>query len=236
MVDSQPRRSDQPVCQPAQPPRQHSRLLKVLPRAKRRSWLELTWNFPGERDCLASFIALETAEVLAGHKPANLVRLINRPQLCGRNLYRLWQHYGRQLLDGSPLEACCCRENEREILLLFYRPQLLERRICGHSGRAFLDRCGYPLDGFRAMLDELANRFRDQSIPHEVGVFLGYPLKDVAAFLGWNDSPFTCQRGWKIFGKARRSLALADRYQSSRNLMSDRLILTGRPEQLLQAF
>ena len=82
-------------------------LVKVLRRAKRRSWLELTWSFPRERDCLAGFLALESAEVLAGCKPANLIRLANRNQLCGRNLYRLWLRFGPELLAGSPLRVCC---------------------------------------------------------------------------------------------------------------------------------
>jgi hypothetical protein len=59
--------------------------------------------------------------------------------------------------------------------------------------------------------------------PHEVGVFLGYPLKDVAGFMGWVDLPVTCQGPWKIYGNPDRSLALADGFRACRLRMDQRL-------------
>ena len=51
----------------------------------------------------------------------------------------------------------------------------------------------------------------------------GYPLKDVAAFMGWVSLPFSCQRLWRIYGDPRRSLQLAQRFTHCRNRMARRL-------------
>jgi len=219
--------------QPARqlPPQQ---LTGILQRARRRSWLELAWQFPRERECLAGFLALESAEVLSGCKPANLIRLANRPQPCGRNLFALWERFGRELLAASALEVCCCRRSAGEILLLIYRRDLLERRLQSRTAASFLRRCGYPSSAPEQALAELQRRFATQAIPHEIGLFLGYPLKDVTAFLGWSDRPYSCQRGWKIYGRTQRSLALAERHNASRSRMSERLGRGQRPELLLR--
>ncbi len=205
-----------------QPKRPH--LMSILQRAKRRSWCEVAWQFCDERECLASFLAMETAEVLAGIKPANLIRIANRTQPCGRNLYRLWQRFGTKMLKGSALNFYVLRSSSTEHLLLFYDRDLLQRRLSGRTGAAFLRRCGYRQPGsLEDCLRQLRQRFKEESIPHEVGIFLGYPLKDVTAFMGWTDRPASCQRDWKIFGKTHRSVALAETFAHSRTMMIEAL-------------
>ena len=44
------------------------------PRPQAPTWHQLAPRFAGERECMAAFLALETAEVLEGVKPANLDR------------------------------------------------------------------------------------------------------------------------------------------------------------------
>lgn len=209
-------------------------LQAILKKARRRSWLELAWKFPEDRKCLASFLALETAEVLAGAKPANLVRVGNREQLCGHNLYLLWKRYGDQLLEGSDLSVTTMREKREGILLLFYRPDLLEKYLNGRSSTAFLKKAGYGNSlSLEGALQTLKERFAQENIPHEVGVFLGYPLRDVAAFIGWSEKPYSCQNGWKIFGDPRRSLALAEKFDSCRRRMADLLMAANDPASLI---
>jgi hypothetical protein len=43
-------------------------------------WGDIAGRFSNDRECLASFLALETAEILDGVKPGNLINVTNRRQ------------------------------------------------------------------------------------------------------------------------------------------------------------
>ena len=66
-------------------------------------WTKLTHRFPDEKQCLASFIAWQAAEVIAGAKPANLINILDRELACGRNMSSLWEKHKTSVLK-SPLK------------------------------------------------------------------------------------------------------------------------------------
>ncbi len=188
-------------------------------------WQDLARRFPKEKECLATFLAFEGAEILAGSKPANLANLTNRPHPCGQNLYRLWQRHGDALLACSGLAARILVDRGSSLLLMLYDPTLLAKRLSLPASKAMLRRAGYDVTGGTAtLLDQLEQRCHNQAgFPHEIGIFIGYPLKDVAAFLGWVKLPFTAQGPWKIYGRAEKSLALAEEHRRCRHHMLCRL-------------
>ncbi|MCM0080668.1 DUF3793 family protein [Geomonas sp. Red32] len=192
----------------------------------RSCWQEFSPRFADERECLASFLALECAEVLAGQKPANLLNLSNKRRSCGRNLYLLWKNHGDALLSRSGLSAKVLDDRGHSLLLMFYRPESLQALLDRNPVAALLARAGYPrpLD-CRSALSHLQSRViaGGHDFPHEIGVFLGYPLKDVVCFMGWGKAPFTCQGPWKIFGNPTESLRLAETHRACRCHMSQLL-------------
>ena len=186
-------------------------------------------------DCLTAHLMLECSEVIAGAKPANLVSLVNRTRPCGRNLYLLWQNHGQQLAERLPqLEFKALQTKERAVLLLCFDRRHLSQHL-GHAGiRALLARADYAADASTdQLLQVLAGRVATSSgFPHEIGLFIGYPAKDVAAFMGLVNLPFTCQGPWKIFGNPARSLDLADQFRSCRMRMNT--LLASGDQSLLQ--
>jgi len=44
-----------------------------------------------------------------------------------------------------------------------------------------------------------------ECIPHEIGIFLGYPLKDVIGFMGHPSLKLTKINGWNVYGDSRLS-------------------------------
>jgi len=187
----------------------------------RPGWQELSERFPDDRDCLASFLVLEVAEVLQGAKPANLVNIANKRRACGRNLYRLWKQHGAALLAKSGLKVRELADRGDSVLLLLYSPEALRELLAQKSVAVILGKAGYgePADPQRT-LDELEKRVAGEGFPHEIGVFLGYPLKDVVGFMGWARLSFTCQGPWKIFGDPSPSLQLAQAHRECRCQMS----------------
>ncbi len=191
---------------------------------RRPLWHELAERFADERHCLAAFLALENAEVLEESKPANLLNVPNHRRPCGRNLYQLWKRHGAALVEQSPLAVRELVDRGDSLLLFFYHPQTLAALLAKANVAGFLRQVGYPRPlAVDCALDELGSRFTARKCPHEVGVFLGYPLKDVAGFMGWVDLPMTIQGPWKIYGNPGQSLALADDFLICRRRMAQRL-------------
>src|SRR5512133_47443 len=187
---------------------------------------QISSRCPDPLECMASHLLLECSEVLAGIKPANLISLVNRPRSCGRNLYQLWDTYHGELTDR--LAKICfkvLKTSDRARLLFCYNPEHLDHHL-PHSGiRAILAKTGYDTSqGSTALVSELCNRIKKSDVfPHEIGLFIGYPAKDVAAFMGMINLPFTCQGPWKIYGEPGQSLYLADSFRRSRQDMGRQL-------------
>jgi hypothetical protein len=206
---------------------------RALPGA-RPGWQELSARFPDDRDCLASFLVLEVAEVLQGAKPANLVAIANKRRPCGRNLYLLWKEHGAALLAKSGLQVRELADRGSSLLLLLYRPEALAGLLALKSVSVILKKSGYETPGDpEKVLAELKKRVAGEGFPHEIGVFLGYPLKDVVGFMGLARLSFTCQGPWKIFGDPSQSLSLARSHRECRCKMSQRLASGCNPHDCL---
>lgn len=190
----------------------------------RPGWQEIGARFDDPRECLASFLALEGAEVIDGVKPANLISIANRSRACGRNPYLLWKEWGEAVLAGSGLAAFELCDRGESALVLLYSPTALDKLLTQPAVAAVLKKAGYgDFSAWGPLLDELASRVVGSNFPHEIGVFLGYPLKDVAAFMGLVRIPYRCQGGWKIYGDPRKSLQLDEMFRSCRRCMAWRL-------------
>jgi len=190
-------------------------------RGIRPGWQDFSERYTEDRECLASFLVLELAEVLQGAKPANLVCLANKRRSCGRNLYLLWKEHGPALLEESGLKVRVLADRGSSLLLLLYCQDALGSLLAQKSVHVILGKAGYrePAD-FDKVLSELEQRVGGEGFPHEIGVFLGYPLKDVVGFMGWARISFTCQGPWKIFGDPAKSLKLAENHRECRCNMS----------------
>jgi len=189
-------------------------------------------RFPDPLDCLAAHLMLECSEVLGGVKPANLVSLTNRTRSCGRNLYQLWLDHKETLFTRiGGMSIHILQTKPSSVLLFCYDRSNLTRHL-SHSGiRALLSKSGYDASvSCDDLLCELFQRFAaSSSFPHEIGLFIGYPAKDVAAFMGLIDIPFTCQGPWKIYGNPHNSLCLADTYRKTRAEMGCKLSQCSSP-------
>lgn len=160
------------------------------------------------REETLTFLTVKTAAVRCGAKPAELLRvpLCARAAACGRGgvgdvCARLGLPY--RLLSQDSGGA----------LALFFHPARLAAALGAPRAAAFLARRGWPTEaGLEAMLAELARRW--QAGPaHEVGLFLGYPPKDVCGFC--HAAPETTRPGdrWRVFGEEGPSRRLMRRHR-----------------------
>lgn len=198
-------------------------------------WQGLSDRFRDTRNCFAAYLALEAAEVIEGAKPGNLINLVNRDRSCGLNPYRLWHLHSRSILGGSGLQARVMTDRGDSLLLFIYRDDLLRELLQRRGVSIILRRQGYEQpDDLPFVLNQLRDRILTCPFPHEIGIFLGYPLKDVLAFMGEIRLAFSCQGPWKIYGDPAPSLELACRYRECRTKMADRLRSTDTPSRCLK--
>jgi len=125
---------------------------------------------------------------------------------------------------------------DEAVLLLLYRPDLLQKRLRGRTMREFLARNGYPLPlNLNNTLRHLQDSFRTVEMPDEVGMFLGYPAKDVNGFMERTSKPWHGRCLWRIYGPPERSLRLYRHYCSEGRLVTRKLLAGCSPQLLLQA-
>lgn len=147
----------------------------------------------------------QCAPVLAGLKPAGLFRYetSDRPDLVRR--VRGWN----EQLGSKGLRVCVLKEcaRTRQYLVYIYRETRLRAVLAQPKVRAFLAQEGYRLpemaNEYEPLLRQLAARLCcGEQFPHEIGVFLGYPLSDVVGFIENRGRNFTCCGCWKAYGDA----------------------------------
>ncbi|MFZ5965766.1 MAG: DUF3793 family protein [Bacillota bacterium] len=90
--------------------------------------------------------------------------------------------------------------------VIFYNSIALNDALRDARNLKFLKTIGYPLEyDFENYLNTLVEKIRSGNIPDEIGIFLGYPLKDVIGFIGHPALKLTKVNGWRIYGDPRVS-------------------------------
>ena len=198
---------------------------------------QLVNKFKDPIDCLTAHLIFESSEVLSKTKPANLVSLVNRPLACGANLYELWNQYHLEVikrLEGLNLHVL--KTSEKSVLLFCYDRDVLSKHLSHPGIMALLSKAGYSSPATSALLlNELQSKIEQSgNFPHEIGLFIGYPAKDVAAFMGVIKIPFTCQGPWKIYGDPSASLTLVKSHLLSRVTVGKQLSRCKSPQEFIE--
>lgn len=156
-----------------------------------------------------SLLVEQCAPTLAGIKPASLFRCNRKTEEHIRAAASRWDAALAPLgLRMTVLKEC---PNSGDCLIYLYRPEWVDRVVHRAEELRFLVRCGYRPGSTAALLGQLSKRLcLEQDYPHEIGLFLGYPLEDVVGFIenkGWN---YTCCGCWKSYGDPERAQAYFD--------------------------
>ncbi|MDO4576053.1 MAG: DUF3793 family protein [Planctomycetia bacterium] len=158
------------------------------------------------------FWLTKTAAVRCGWKPGELLRF--RWYFTYRNERNQIKRLPlRRILELLDLPYHILRKEDDGVLILFYHPETMTKTLRNPQNARFLERFGFPMNGTPArQLERLQERFSKVTIPHEVGIFLGYPLKDVVGFI--QNAPRVPVRGmWQVFGDPRESLRIMEMYR-----------------------
>ena len=166
----------------------------------------------GAREKLERLLASHCAPVLFRKKTANLVAA--EQELAA---------YLPEVLAGSRIswiKLCSCR---KYCHLLFYDRERLERYLEKEEHQEFLRAYGYEGRELPEKLQLLAERYegyqkRGGEFPHEIGLFLEYPLEDIEGFILHQGKDALECGYWKVYGnvdRAREVFRLYDRLRQT---------------------
>ena len=171
-----------------------------------------------KRDLL-HFLLVQTSLVRSCVKPAEILA-VDRcpcPQTTGHTQAAICMGQ-REVLEKIGLPYRILQLREIRSLVMFYDPDLLWETLAKPYTMEYLRRHGYTdcvrLEDF---LERLTRHFENGAFAHEVGLFLGYPLKDVVGFIA-NRAQITYQGSWRVYGKPEPSLQLMERFRRARAL------------------
>lgn len=145
----------------------------------------------------------QCSPVLAGLKAAGLFRYETQDCKDLAERVRGWNvRLGEKGLRVRVLKGCT---RTHRYLVYVYRENRLREVLSDEKVRAFLVQEGYRLpegaDDCEPLLRQLSRRLCcEAEFPHEIGVFLGYPLTDVVGFIENQGRNFTCCGCWKAYG------------------------------------
>ena len=135
----------------------------------------------------------------------------------------------KALLAGKGVALSVLRKTRDKALVYIYRADELERALRDHGVRRLLKSCGYDSFDVGGALETLKSRLNDaDAFPHEIGVFLGYPLEDVLGFIengGRNCLACGC---WKVYANECAALKAFRRYEKCKSVYQ-RLFASGCP-------
>ncbi len=163
---------------------------------------------------LSSVLVQQAAPTMAGLKSASLFSYAIGP---AEDLEAELEGWNRQY---SAKGICTmvlgrCKARPERVLLYTYRPALLAKSLSRPGSRELLAEYGYHASwGTRQCLQHLAGRVCPGcEFPHEIGLFLDYPVADVQGFIRNKGQNCLCVGTWKVYSEPENARRLFRLYQ-----------------------
>lgn len=169
-------------------------------------------NSTDEEMKVSLLLAIHCAPILLGIKAANIMTVTEQEFV-----------QVKEVLYGTEISYCFWNTKRDKGILYLYRKQEIVKYLHLDDIQSFLKECGYDTESFNGMLECLSNRIclysNDQiAFPHEIGVFLEYPLMDVKGFLENDGKNYICSGYWKVYTDVHNTLQKFGEYDKVRKL------------------
>jgi hypothetical protein len=151
------------------------------------------------------------APTLAGIKPANLFCYRYDSDECMKSIIVEC----RSLLSDRGLEFFVLRNRHQVCLIYVYRLKELNKIINASDNQKFLLQKGYRnFSDLSEVLALLAQNFANSMhFPHEVGLFLGYPLEDVIGFISNKGENYYQVGPWKVYSDPETAVKKFEKFK-----------------------
>lgn len=163
-------------------------------------------------------LVLHASPTLSGIKSASLFTCIfpNRQKMLTVLLHQ------NRILSPKGLHLLPLGTHHSRVSLYLYRPVLLARDLSHPKACTLLSELGYPAS-CAARIAHLIRKFKIQdTFPHEIGLFLGYPPGDVLGFMH-DPNACLCTGCWKVYENVASAQTLFSQYRKCTQQNRDQL-------------
>ncbi|WP_346945864.1 DUF3793 family protein [Clostridium sp.] len=175
------------------------------------------------REYLETFISYNIALISAKLKPSITLNIKKDDK---KKTYYLWNTYGDGCLDELGLKYIELRETHNSLILFIYDEYLLQRVLGKPKNLSFLTSIGYKEEStLEEIVMKLKDRYRVHNCPHELGVFLGYPIDDVKAFIDCTEEKCLGCGYWKVYNEYHKAKTIFDLYDNVRSQTVDNILI-----------
>jgi len=168
-------------------------------------------NALDDKSYIMMLIAYNASPTIARLKPSSL--MVFRSD-TDRDLYFIWEKYKDEIKSSLNIDCYELKRTEKSIHVLFYDCIKLNNVLRNSNNMAFLNRFGYSDEmNIFELLDLLKQRYEDVC-PHEIGIFLGYPILDVVDFIECPNKECLMRGYWKVYNdleKAKKTFQSYDK-------------------------
>ncbi len=136
-------------------------------------------------------LILQCAPFLKGLKISSM---INVEKSALNDINKVFEEIG--------IEWKILKEQRGKCLLFLYRRREFTNYLHREEIRRFLEENEYCVDSVDKLLERLSKRvseYEERNFPHEIGVFLDYPIEDVKAFIEKNGKDYLMCGYWKVY-------------------------------------
>lgn len=139
---------------------------------------------------------------LANIKVANLFRYFFETQEEVEEYLNYWN----QQMNSKGVYLTNIKTCNNTALIYVYRKKSLWKILQQSEVRHFLQSYGYQRFSVEDCIKYLREQFqRSCQFPHEIGVFLGYPLEDIIGFIQNKGKNYKSVGRWKVYGNAEEA-------------------------------
>lgn len=122
--------------------------------------------------------------------------------------------YFNHELNPSGVHIELLRTIDQMALIYVYRPKMLLDTFLKDDVQQFLMEHGYFEYTVKECIARLKKRLaQGGNFPHEIGMFLGYPLEDVKAFIKYKGANCKCIGCWKVYSNEYEAEKIFAKYK-----------------------
>lgn len=158
-------------------------------------------------------MALQCAPLLAGLKISNMFSI-------DAALYK----QAIAILNETDISYYILRQTKEKIILLLYQEEQMQIYFSKPDIRAFLVSFGYTNFETEQLLAAFGERYcanieNGENFPHEMGIFLGYPLEDVEGFIKNKGKNFLYTGYWKVYEDMQKKVQIFQKFEHAKEFM-----------------